>query len=78
MTRTRAKAEDEQEPDVANKVFIWRNPLRGEIAVVARNEKEARKTATAQNVHFAALLTGAPLVIDPSQPGAVVHRWRRG
>jgi hypothetical protein len=60
------------------KVFVWRNPIRGEIAVTARNEKEARKYAIAKNANFAQLLTGAPLVIDPTERGDVVFRWRRG
>lgn len=65
-------------PKTTNKVYIWRDPLRGEVAVAARNEKEARKLIITKNVHFAALMAGDPLVIDPNEKGAIVHRWRRG
>lgn len=65
-------------PTTAYKVYIWRNVMRGEIAVAARSEKDARKAILAQNVQFAALLQGEPLVVDPTEKGVIVHRWRRG
>jgi len=59
------------------KVFIWRNPLRGEVAVAAKTEKEARAAILKENPNFAVLLSGGPLVVDPAIRGMVVHRWRR-